>query len=66
LKHPRTTPTDTLANLRGTATRSGCENKCAKVRWRAVLSPPRLPASWVDFNAGAFTLLCLLVAHLGL
>ncbi|MHB5784599.1 hypothetical protein ACYCAH_02685, partial [Klebsiella pneumoniae] len=46
-------PTDTRADLRGTATRSGCENKCAKVRWRAVLSPPRLPASWVGFNATA-------------
>ncbi|HGO5455807.1 TPA: hypothetical protein ACK2XC_004694, partial [Klebsiella oxytoca] len=45
--------TDTHANPRGTVTRSGCENKCAKVRWRAVLSPPRLPASWVVFNATA-------------
>ncbi|MBX4547491.1 hypothetical protein D2915_01235 [Klebsiella pneumoniae] len=29
-----------------TATRSGCENKYVNVVWRAVLSPPRLPASW--------------------
>ncbi|MCL8336910.1 hypothetical protein M9Y53_22520, partial [Klebsiella pneumoniae] len=30
-----------------------CENKCAKVRWRAVLSPPRLPSLWGIFNAVA-------------